>query len=52
MAKPSSAEESTFAPGKKYSLLGVSHTTSNPWIRWGLPLASGLIGALILWLIS
>ncbi len=48
MAETSNAKESSFSPGKKYPLLGISYSSANPWIRWGLPIASGLVVVLVL----
>ncbi len=42
------ASRLSFSEGKKYSILGVSQRTTNPWVRWGLPIATGLAVALVL----
>ena len=42
------AGQSSFSEGKKYSILGVSLQTANPWVRWGMPIATGLIVVLAL----
>jgi len=47
MAKIIDAEQSSFSPGEKYPLLGVSFSNNNPWLRWGLPVATGLAGVLV-----
>ncbi len=47
MAKIPDAEQSSFSPGEKYPLLGISFQTNNPWFRWGLPVAAGLAGVLV-----
>ena len=41
------AGQSSFSEGKKYSILGVSLRTMNPWVRWGAPIATGLVVVLI-----
>ena len=40
--------QSSFSEGKKYSILGVSERTTNPWVRWGMPIATGLAVVLVL----
>ena len=40
-------EKSPFVPGKKYPLVGVSLQITNPWIRWGMPVANGLVVGII-----
>ena len=52
MANTPNTQESSFSPGKKHPLLGISYPTANPWIRWGLPIASGLVAVLVLWFFS
>ncbi len=52
MAETSNAKKSSFIPGKKYIFLGISLQTTNPWVRWGLPIAVGLAIGLIFWLLS
>jgi hypothetical protein len=42
---------SKFIPGKKLPLLGISIQTANLWVRWGMPIGTGLLITLILWLI-
>ncbi len=42
------AGQSSFSEGKKYSILGVSERTTNPWVRWGMPIATGLAVVLVL----
>ena len=42
------AGQSSFNEGKKYSLLGISQLTANPWVRWGVPIAVGLVVVLVL----
>lgn len=37
---------SNFVPGKKLTTLGISTPTKSAWVRWGLPVATGLIAAL------
>ncbi len=44
-------KEPAFVAGKKYPLMGVSVETANPWLRWGLPVATGLAVALVAWLL-
>ncbi len=41
---------SEFRPGKKLPLLGITIETANPWVRWGLPIGTGLFAVLILWI--
>ena len=36
-----------FAPGKKFPTLGIFDKSSNSWIRWGVPIAIGLVIALV-----
>ena len=52
MAKISDAEQSSFSPGEKYPILGISFVTNNPWVRWGLPVATGLAIVLVLWALN
>ncbi len=52
MAETSNAKKSSFIPGKKYTFLGISHPTTNPWVRWGLPIAAGLVSGLVFWLLG
>ncbi len=52
MAEISDAKESSISPGKKYPILGISRMTTNPWARWGLPIASGLVIGLVFWFLS
>ncbi len=40
---------SEFSPGKKFPILGITIQTANPWVRWGLPIGTGLLIALVLW---
>ena len=47
MAKIPDAEQSSFSPGEKYPLLGVYFVTNSSWLRWGLPVATGLAGVLV-----
>ena len=42
------AGQSSFSEGKKYSILGISVQTTNPWVRWGMPIATGLVVILVL----
>ena len=42
------SEQSSFSEGKKYPILGVSYRTMNPWVRWGMPIATGLVVVLVL----
>ena len=42
------AGRSSFSEGKKYSILGVSQRTTNPWVRWGMPIGTGLAVVLVL----
>ncbi len=42
------AGQSSFSEGKKYSILGVSLRTMNSWVRWGMPIATGLVVVLVL----
>ncbi len=51
MTKMADTKESPFLPGKKFPLLGVSLQTTIPWIRWGLPIATGLVVDIIVWLL-
>ena len=46
--------QSSFTPGKKLPLLGMEMQISSRWLRWGLPVATGLLvaGALCLWYLS
>ena len=46
------AGPSSFSEGKKYSILGVSHRSTNPWVRWGMPIATGLAIVLVLWALN
>ncbi len=46
------AGQSSFSEGKKYSILGVSLRTMNPWVRWGMPIATGLVVVLVLWALN
>ena len=50
MGSPPVPEKSPFVPGKKYPLVGVSLQISSPLIRWGLPVANGLVVGFIVWL--
>ena len=46
------AGQSSVSEGKKYSILGVSLRTMNPWVRWGMPIATGLVVVLVLWALN
>ena len=46
------AENPNFRPGHRYSILGVEMEATSRWVRLGLPIASGLIAALGLLLLS
>ncbi len=46
------ARQSSFSEGKKYSILGVSLRTTNPWVRWGMPIATGLVVVLALFALN
>ena len=52
MAETFHAEQSSFRPGNKLPLLGIYLQTTSGWVRWGLPIASGMAIALGLWLLS
>jgi hypothetical protein len=41
------SDSPNFAPGKRLPTLGVFDKNSNSWKRWGLPLATGLVIALV-----
>ncbi len=41
---------SEFNPGKRLPILGITIQTANPWVRWGLPIGTGLLVVLILWI--
>ena len=41
---------SEFSPGKRLPILGITIQTANPWVRWGLPIGTGLFAVLILWI--
>ena len=41
------SDSTDFQPGDKLPTLGVSDPTSNPVIRWALPIATGLAIALV-----
>ncbi len=41
---------SKFSPGKRIPILGITLQTANPWVRWGLPIGTGLLAVLILWI--
>jgi hypothetical protein len=41
---------SEFSSGKRLPLLGITIQTANPWVRWGLPIGTGLFAVLILWI--
>jgi hypothetical protein len=51
MAETADIKEPAFVAGKKYPLIGVSVQTTNPWLRWGLPIATGLAVALVAWML-
>ncbi len=51
MAETADIKDPAFVAGKKYPLIGVSVLTTNPWMRWGLPVAAGLAGAFVAWLL-
>ncbi len=34
--------KSDFDPGKRPAFLGITIQTANPWVRWGLPIGTGL----------
>ncbi len=42
------AGRSSFSEGEKYPVLGVSQRIMNPWVRWGMPIATGLVVVLVL----
>ena len=46
------AGQSSFDEGKKYSILGVSQRATNPWVRWGMPIATGLVVVLVFWALN
>ena len=59
MAETFHAEQSSFRPGKKLPLLGIDLQTTNGWVRWGLPFASGVAAGMAMlaivlghWLLS
>jgi hypothetical protein len=54
MSEMFKTDQSTFKPGKKLPLLGMDMQTSSRWVRWGLPVATGLAiaVALSLWYLS
>lgn len=52
MAESPDAKPSSFSPGKKFPLLGINLQTTNRWVRWGLPIATGLVGVLVLWYLN
>lgn len=52
MAETANTEDSKFTAGEKYPLLGVSVKFDNPWLRFGLPVLTGLAVALVYWLIN
>ncbi len=41
---------SEISPGKRLPILGITIQTANPWVRWGLPIGTGLFAVLILWI--
>ncbi len=41
---------SEISPGMRLPLLGITIQTANPWIRWGLPIGTGLLVVLIFWI--
>lgn len=41
------AGQSSFSEGNKYSILGISQRTTNPWVRWGVPIVTGLVVVLV-----
>lgn len=47
-------DQPSFEPGKNLPLLGMDMKTSSRWVRWGLPVATGLVvaGVLALWYLS
>ncbi len=49
MSDTFNTKQPSFKPGKKLPILGIYLQTRNRWIRWGLPIAAGLTGALIIW---
>ncbi len=40
-------ESANFAPGEKLPTLGVTDRIVGSWMRWALPLATGIASALI-----
>ena len=52
MAETSDAKKSSFSPGKKLPLLGIFDLNKNPWVRWGLPIATGMVAVLAYWFLS
>ena len=47
MADESNASLSSFSPRKKFPSLDISHPTKILWVRWGLPIATGVAVALV-----
>ena len=41
---------SKISPGKRLPILGITIQNANPWVRWGLPIGTGLLAFLILWI--
>ena len=54
MSEMFKTDQSTIKPRTKLPLLGVDMQTSSRWVRWGLPIATGLViaGALGLWYLN
>jgi hypothetical protein len=39
---------SSFKHGKKYPVLGINNPNISTWVRWGLPIGTGLAVAVII----
>jgi hypothetical protein len=52
MADTSDSKQTSFTPGETLPTLGIDQPDAKGWARWGLPVAAGLIGVLVLWYLN
>jgi hypothetical protein len=52
MSETSDTKQTSFSPGEKLPILGIDLQNATGWVRWGLPIAAGLTGVLVLWYLS
>ena len=52
MADTANTEDTRFSAGEKFPLLGVSAKFDSPWLRFGLPVLTGLAVVFVYWLVT